>query len=132
MALTQEDIEFIKTQLGEWLAEQALGRPSAVGESELRERKVRVKEDLRHQRELLREGFGQLDRRFQEVDKSLALIDQGLARVDQGLKRIDQGLERMDRRFDELTRRLGRFMFWSFGLILSLGALAVAAIRLWP
>ncbi|EGV27626.1 hypothetical protein ThidrDRAFT_4555 [Thiorhodococcus drewsii AZ1] len=45
MALAQEDIAFIKQHLGEWLAEQSLGKPPAVYEIELRERMVRVEED---------------------------------------------------------------------------------------
>ncbi len=53
MSLTQEDIEFIKAHLGEWLAEASLGKPPAVYEIELRERLVRVEEELRHQRELI-------------------------------------------------------------------------------
>jgi len=56
MVLAQEDIEFIKTHLGEWLAEQSLGRPVAVYEIELRERMVRVEEELKHQRELIQQN----------------------------------------------------------------------------
>lgn len=54
MTLTQEDIEFIKANMGDWLAEQSLGKPPAVYEIELRERMVRVEEELKHQRELMR------------------------------------------------------------------------------
>lgn len=46
MALAQEDIAFIKQHLGEWLAEQSLGRPPVVYEIELRERMVRVEEPV--------------------------------------------------------------------------------------
>ncbi|MEA3642532.1 MAG: hypothetical protein VBE63_21700 [Lamprobacter sp.] len=69
MALAQEDIDFIKTHLGEWLAEQSLGKPPAVYEIELRERMVRVEEALKHQRELMREGFERMDQRFEQADK---------------------------------------------------------------
>ncbi|MBK5931136.1 hypothetical protein CCR82_11525 [Halochromatium salexigens] len=41
MALAEED---------EWLADQRLGKPVAVYEIELRERMVRVEEELKHQR----------------------------------------------------------------------------------
>jgi hypothetical protein len=34
MALAEEDIQFIKDHLGEWLAEQSLGQPPAVYEIE--------------------------------------------------------------------------------------------------
>ena len=39
--------------------------------------------------------------------------------------------ESMDKRFEELTRRLDRFMFWSLGLTVSVGALVVAVIKVW-
>ncbi len=48
MSLAQEDIEFIKQHLGEWLTEVSLGKPLAVYEIELRERMVRVEEALKH------------------------------------------------------------------------------------
>jgi len=54
MNLAAEEIRFIKEHLGEWLAEQSLGKPPAVYEVELREWMVRVEEELRHQRELIK------------------------------------------------------------------------------
>ena len=108
MALAQEDIQFIKDHLGEWLAEQSLGKPPAVYEIELRERMVRVEEELKHQRELIKTLIEQMDKRFESMQKQ------------------------MDDRFDALTRRIDRFMIWSFATTLTVGALIVAALRLWP
>ncbi len=65
MTLTQEDIEFIKANMADWLVELSLGKPPAVYEIELRERMVRVDEELKHQRELMREGFVQMAQRFE-------------------------------------------------------------------
>ena len=42
MALAQEDTSFIKDHLGQWLADQSLGKPPAVYQIELRERMARV------------------------------------------------------------------------------------------
>ena len=111
MSLAEEDIQFIKDHLGEWLAEQSLGKPTAVYEIELRERMVRVEEELKHQRELIKTILVEMDKRFDAVDKRFDAVD---------------------KRFEELTRRLDRFMFWSFGLTVSVGALIVAALKLWP
>jgi len=93
--LAEEDIEFIKTHISEWLAEQSLGKPPVVYEIELREWMVRVEEALRHQgeelkaqRELIKEVLHQMDKRFEQVDK----------------------------RFEDMGRRIDRFMFWSLGL----------------
>ena len=48
MALAEQDIEFIKQHLGEWLTEASLGKPPAVYEIELRERMIRMEEELKH------------------------------------------------------------------------------------
>jgi len=111
MALAQEDIQFIKDHLGEWLAEQSLGKPPAVYEIELRERMVRVEEELKHQRELIKTVLEQMDKRFDAVDKRF---------------------EAMDKRFEELVCRIDRFMFWSFGVTLGVGGLIVTILKLWP
>jgi hypothetical protein len=101
MSLAQEDIEFIKAHLGEWLTEAGVGKPAQVYEIELRERMVRVEEELKHQRELMRQGFERMDKRFEAVDK----------------------------RFEELGRRIDRFILWSLGLYVT-GTAAVVGV-LW-
>ena len=113
MTLTTEDIEFIKTHMGEWLAEQSLGRPPAVYELELRERMVRVEEELKHQRELMQQGFEQVDKRFEQVDKRF--------------EQVDKRLEQVDRRFDEMLRRHDRHFMWLIGFIATMSGLVVAA-----
>ncbi|EGV16927.1 hypothetical protein [Thiocapsa marina] len=154
MALAREDIEFIKAHLGEWLAEQSFAKPPAVYEIELRERMVRVEEELRHQRELIQTILVQMDKRFDAVEKRFEQMqlnmdkrfeavdkrfeqmqlnmDQRFDAVDKRFESMDKRFESMDKRFEELSRRLDRFMFWSLGLTISVGALVVAAIRLWP
>jgi chaperonin cofactor prefoldin len=161
MSLAQEDIQFIKDNLGIWLAEQSLGKPPAVYEIELRERMVRVEEELKHQRELIQTILVQMDkrfdavdkrfealqleidRRFEAIDKRFEVIDKRFEAIDKRLETIDKRFEtvdkrfeamqqQMDRRFEELTRRIDRFMFWSFGVTVSVGALIVAALKLWP
>ena len=101
MALAEEDIRFIKQHLGEWLAEQSLGKPPAVYEIELRERMVRVEEELKHQRELMRQGFEQMEKRFEQVDK----------------------------RFDEMLKRHDRHFLWLVGFIATSAGLILTAIR---
>ena len=104
MSLAQEDIEFIKQHLGEWLTEVSLGKPLAVYEIELRERMVRVKEALKHQGELIQQLIQQMDKRFEQVDLRFEMIERRFEQVD---KRFEQ----MDQRFVELQRRMDRFMF---------------------
>lgn len=72
MALSQDDIQFIKAHMSEWLAEQSLGKPSVVYEIELRERMVRVEKALKHQGELMRQGFEQMEKRFEQMERRLS------------------------------------------------------------
>jgi len=109
MALGPDDIQFIKDHLGEWLAERSLGKPPAVYEMELRERMVRVEEELKHQREPIKTLIEQMDKRFEAVEKRF---------------------EAVQKRFEALILRIDRFMFWSFATTLAVGGLVVAAIKL--
>mgnify|MGYP001120334288 CR=1 FL=1 len=125
MALAQEDIDFIKPQLGEWLAEQSLGKPPAVYEIELRERMVRVEEELRHQRELMREGFAQMEKRFEQIDKRFEQIDKRFEQVDKRFESIQQDIRSLQQRMDS-------FMRWSFGITVGVGGVIIGVLKLWP
>jgi predicted nuclease with TOPRIM domain len=125
MALAQEDIQFIKDHLGEWLAEQSLGKPPAVYEIELRERMVRVEEELKHQRELMRHGFEQVDRRFEQVDKRFE-------QVDKRFEQMDKRWQQMDKRFDDMLKRHDKHFLWLVGFIATSAGLILTAIRYLP
>ena len=162
--LAREDIEFIKSNIGEWLAEQSLGKPPAVYEIELRERMVRVEEALRYQgeelkaqRELIRDFMAQVDRRFEElwtqidrrfeqIDKRFEQMDKRFEQVDKRLDQVDKRLDQVDKRLDQIDRRLDqqhqdimsihhelkRQMRWFFGTTVAVGGFVVAILRLWP
>tara|TARA_B100001013_G_scaffold142596_1_gene84236 strand:+ start:96 stop:581 length:486 start_codon:yes stop_codon:yes gene_type:complete len=160
MALAEQDIAFIKQHLGEWLAEVSLGKPPAVYEIELRERMIRVEEELKHQRELMQQGFVMMDKRFEELqhqmdkrfeavdkrfeamdkrfeelqhqmDKRFDAVDKRFEAVDKRFEAMDKRFEAMDKRFEEITRRLDRFMVWSFSTTVTVGGLVVAILKLW-
>ena len=65
------EIELIKQHVGEWLAEASLGKPPVVYEIELRERIIRVEEELHRQRDLIQQVLEQMDRRFDEINRRL-------------------------------------------------------------
>ena len=133
MSLAQEDIEFIKQHLGEWLTEVSLGKPPAVYEIELRERMVRVEEALKHQGELIQQLIQQMDKRFEQVDKRFEEFQQQMDRrfeqVDKRFEQVDKRFEQMDQRFVELQRRMDRFMFWSLGMTLTVGGIVIAVLK---
>ncbi len=111
MVLQDEDLQYIKAHLGEWLAECSLAKPPAVYEIELRERMVRVEEELKHQRELIKQILVEMDKRFEAMDKRF---------------------EAVDKPFDALTRRIDRFMIWSFGITISSAGIIIVVLRFWP
>ncbi|MBK1691199.1 hypothetical protein [Ectothiorhodospira mobilis] len=137
MALAESDLELIrndiKEHLGEWLAEQSLGKPPAVYEIELRERMVRVEEELKHQRELMREGFAQMDRRFEamreDMDKRFEQVERRFEQVDQRFEQMERRFDRNDVRFDMLIKRQDRQFYWVLGFIATSLGLTLAALR---
>ncbi len=119
MNLQAEDIEFIKTHVAEWLADQSLARPPAVYEVELRERLVRVEETLKHQLILMERGFQLMEKRFEAVDKRFEAVD----------KRFEESRQDLKAAFEHLTKRTDRFMFWSLGLTFTAFLGVIAAVR---
>lgn len=109
MALEQADIEFIKHHLGEWLTEQTLGKPPAVYEIELRERMIRVEEELKNQRDLIFQILHQMDMQFTQVDRHFEQVDKRFEQVDKRFdlieKRIDGQREDMNRHFELIEKR---------------------------
>ena len=109
MALAKEDIEEIQNLIAKAFSERPENNQVNVRyELEIRERIVRVEEELKHQRELMIEGFSRVDKRFEQVDKRF---------------------EQVDKRFEVLISRIDRFMIWSFATTLTVGGLVVAAIK---
>lgn len=120
MELTQDTLDaiwrYVRGNLAEWIAQQT---PPALlaRDIELRERTVRVEEELKAQRELMRQGFEQVDRRFEQIDKRFEQIDKRFETVD---KRFDDQNRAMSRWFTLITIMLG---------IVGLGVMAVGFVQ---
>ena len=119
MALAQEDIDLIQEMIAKAFAEKPEASQANVRyELELRERIVRVEEELKHQRELMLEGFKQMEKRFEQVDKRF--------------EQVDKRFEQIDKRFEVMTARIDRFMVWSFATTLTVGGIVIAVIKYLP
>lgn len=70
---------------------------------------VRVEEELKNQRELMKQGFDLMEKRFEQVEKRF---------------------EQVDQRFESLTKRIDRFMIWSFGLTVTMAGVIIAVLKL--
>ncbi len=144
MALAQEDIDQIQ-----WLIKKALSEtPETLNanvryELDLRERTIRVEEELKHQRELMVEGFKQMEKRFEQVDKRFEQVDKRFEQADKRFEQIqldmNKRFEQVDKRFEQqhqeimgLHHEIKLLMRWSFGTLLAIGGLIVAVLRLAP
>ena len=124
MALAHDDLQQIQQ-----LIEQSMAtRPEAAFanvryELDIRERIVRVEEELKHQRELMLQGFETSNRRFEDMNKR---FEEMRTDMNKRFEQVDKRFEQMDKRFEQIdkhltiiTNRMDRFMFWSLGLTIS-------------
>lgn len=89
MALKKEELltigKYVQEHLTEWLHEQTYRSVDRIYSIELGERMVRVEEELKNQRELMKQGFDQngkrmemmqvtMDKRFEQMDKRFSMM----------------------------------------------------------
>ena len=154
MALAQEDIEQIKLLIQDNISERLLAQGVNVRyELDLRERTIRVEEELKHQREMMLEGFKQMDKRFEQVDKRFEQVDKRFEQVDKRFEQVYKRFEQVDKRFEQVEKRFEQvdkrfdlihgeimaihheiklLMRWGFGTLIAVGSLIVAASKLIP
>lgn len=134
MALTKEDVAEIRELIGEVITERhpEIANNNVRYELEIRERILRVEEGLKHQRELMQEGFKRMDQRFEQMEKRFEQVDKRFEQVDKRFEQMDKRFEQIDKRFEAMTARMDRFMVWSFATTLTVGGIVVAAIKYLP
>jgi len=78
MPLSKEDLEqidkHVKSQIEDWLQELTQSMPKYAYEIDMRERIVRVEEELKNQRELMKQGFDYMEKRFEEVNSKFKMM----------------------------------------------------------
>lgn len=138
MALAHDDIEQIQNIVQQAINNTPELRNSNVRyELDLRERTIRVEEELKHQRELMIQGFAQMDKRFEQVDKRFEQVDKHFEQIqldmNKRFEKVDKHFEQMqsesNQRFSEIVRRLDRFMFWSLGITVSCAVFVVSYLK---
>lgn len=160
MALAQEDIEIIQS-----IVEKAIENTPELKngniryEIDLRERTIRVEEELKHQRELMLESFKAMDKRFEQMDKRFEQMDKRFEQVDKRFEQVDKRFEamqlEMNKRFEQMREEsINRFeqidkqfekqgqaimdihqeiklqMRWSFGVLIGVAGLVIGVLKL--
>ena len=146
MALAQEDIEQIQELIKKSIElTPEVGNANVRYELDLRERTIRVEEELKHQRELMLTGFSQMDKRFEQMreesNKRFEQIDKRFEQID---KRFEQMHSEVNKRFEQLDKQLEKQsqaimdihqeikqqMRWSFGVLIGVGGLVIGILKL--
>lgn len=105
MPLSDQDLEQIKHHLTDWMDSKLLQSQWVPG-PELLERSVRVEEELKHQRLLMRESFEQFEKRFELIDKRFEQVDKRFEQVDKRFEQVDERFKQVDKRFEQVDKRL--------------------------
>jgi chromosome segregation ATPase len=148
MAINQEELqiigEYVQSHLTEWLPEHVSTQPEFAYPIELIERMIRVEEELKNQRELMKQGFEQtdkriellqinMDKRFEQVDKR---FEQMQHNMDKRFDQVDKRFEQTDKNFNEvnssiksLQTKMFQFMIWSFGFTATVAGIIIAVIK---
>ena len=159
MALAQEDIEQIQNLIRNAIAvTPEVGNANVRYELDLRERTIRVEEELKHQRELMLTGFAQMEKRFEQMEKRFEQVDKQLeqqriesekrfAEVDKQFEQVDKQFVQQriasEKRFEQIDKQLEKQgqaimdihqeiklqMRWSFGILLGVGGLVVGVLK---
>jgi hypothetical protein len=99
MELTERNLEqvgsYVREHLGTWIRDVSPPVTTVQLDPAYLERIVRVEEELKSQRELMKQGFEQMGRRFEQADRRFEDM-----RADTNAR-----FEQVDRRFEDINAR---------------------------
>ena len=149
MSLAQEDINQVETIIHKIIQETPEYKNANVRyELDLRERVIRVEEELKHQRDLIMQSIAMMEKRFEQVDKRFEQVDKRFEQVDKRIEQIDRRIDllqiemkerftQVDKRFDQMHQEFMALhheiklqMRWSFGTLIAVGGLIVGIMKL--
>jgi len=97
MELTQREFDqigsYVREHLGTWIRD--VSPPATIVQLDpvYLERIVRVEEELKSQRELMKQGFEAMEKRFEAVDKRFEQVDKRFEQVDKRFEAVDKRFE---------------------------------------
>lgn len=126
MELSHETLEsighYVRNNLGTWLREVTSDR-----DIQLYERTVRVEEELKAQRDLMRQGFEFMEKRFEQMERRFEQVEKRFEQVDKRFEQVDKRFEElrvdMNARFQDMHTYSSR---WFAVISIVLAALTIA------
>lgn len=121
--LTKENLDQIVEYIAEkYPAIRGGGKAKSYSrdfEIEIRERIVRVEEELKNQRELILQSLNFNGKQFEQVDRRFEQVDKRFEQIDRRFEQVDKRFEQIDKRFEQVDKRF-TMMMWFTGLGLTL------------
>ena len=111
MPLSDQDLEQIKHHLTDWMDSKLLQSQWVPG-PKLLERSVRVEEEIKHQRLLMRESFEQFEKRFELIQKRFEQVDKRFEQVDKRFEQVDKRLDLQQQEIRLIARKQDHIL-WS-------------------
>lgn len=103
MELTKREFDqigaYVREHLGTWIREVTPPPPTVQLDPIYLERIVRVEEELKSERELMKQGFEHMDTRFEQVDKRFEQVDK---RFEELRADMNARFQTVDKRFEEM------------------------------
>jgi len=135
MAIKKEELqiigEYVQEHLSEWLPEKTTYTSNISYPIELTERMIRVEEELKIQRELMKQGFEGMDKRFvlmqHNIDKRFEQVDKRFEQVDKRFEQVDKRFEQVDKHFESLERHFDKRFTMMFSFI-TIGFVVIATM----
>jgi len=130
MAVKKEELEligeYVQSHLSEWLTAQLHTLTGSIYPVELGERIVRVEEELKNQRELMRQGFNQIDKRLELMQINM---DRRFEQIDKRFEQVDKHFDEVNARIESISTKMFHFMIWSFGFTATIAGIVIGVIK---
>jgi len=131
MALAEEDIAQIQRMIKDALAETPeMHNANVRYELDLRERTIRVEEELKHQRELMITGFQQMEKRFELIEKRFEQVDKKFEQIDNRLDQQHKEIVGIHKELINIHKEIKLSIRWTFGILLGLAGVLFTAMKL--
>jgi len=112
MALKEDELQaigqYVQSHLSEWISLQKRESDRVVYPLELLERMIRVEEELKNQRELMKLGFEQVNGQFKQAAGQIKQLENQIAGIQ---------------------TKMFQFMIWSFGSTVTIAGIVIGILK---
>jgi len=87
---------------------------------------IRVEEELKTQRDLMKQGFNQIDKRLELMQNNM---DKRFEQVDKRFEQVGKHFDEVNTRIENMQTKMFHFMIWSSGFTATVAGIVIAIIK---